>query len=238
MANIRWVGFDGDDTLWKSEDYYRQAEHDFEQILGAYIDLGDRRMQQHLLETERRNLKVFGYGVKGMTLSMIEAAIELTDERISARDLRRVMDIGRATLEHPVDLLPGIREAVESIARDHEIVLITKGDLFHQEAKIARSGLADLFHRIEVVSEKDEGTYARVLEELGVAAPEFAMIGNSLRSDIEPVIQLGGWGIHMPYHVTWALETEHGLADDVPRLSTVGGAAELPAALAAIRAQD
>ena len=238
MAEIRWVGFDGDDTLWKSEDYYRQAEHHFEQILAAYIDLGDRRMQQHLLETERRNLKVFGYGVKGMTLSMIESAIELTEERISARDLRRVIEICRTCLQHPVDLLPGIREAVEQIARDHEIVLITKGDLFHQEAKIAQSGLADLFHRIEVVSEKDEATYARVLEELGVPAAQFAMIGNSLRSDIEPVIQLGGWGIHMPYHVTWALETEHGLGEDVPRLRTVAGAAELPAALADIHARD
>lgn len=135
MGGIRWVGFDGDDTLWKSEDYYRQAEQDFEAILAGYIDLGDRRMQQHLLDTERRNLKVFGYGVKGMTLSMLETAIQLTDERISARDLHRVIEIGRTTLQHPVDLLPGIREAVEAIARDHEIVLITKGDLFHQERK-------------------------------------------------------------------------------------------------------
>nr|WP_295377694.1 HAD family hydrolase [Pseudoxanthomonas sp.] len=234
MAGIRWVGFDGDDTLWKSEDYYRQAEQDFEAILARYIDLGDRRMQQHLLDTERRNLKVFGYGVKGMTLSMLETAIQLTGERISARDLHRVIEIGRTTLQHPVDLLPGIREAVEAIARDHEIVLITKGDLFHQEAKIAQSGLADLFHRIEVVSEKDVPTYSRVLQELEVEPSRFVMIGNSLRSDIEPVIQLGGWGIHMPYHVTWALETEHGLGEDVPRLATVAGAAELPAALAVI----
>jgi len=233
-GSIRWVGFDGDDTLWKSEDYYRQAEQDFEAILAGYIDLGDRRMQQHLLDTERRNLKVFGYGVKGMTLSMLETAIQLTDERISARDLHRVIEIGRATLQHPVDLLPGIREAVEAIARDHEIVLITKGDLFHQEAKIAQSGLADLFHRIEVVSEKDVPTYARVLEELEVEPPGFVMIGNSLRSDIEPVIQLGGWGVHMPYHVTWALETEHGLGEDVPRLVAVTEAAGLPAALAEI----
>ena len=237
MGGIRWVGFDGDDTLWKSEDYYRQAEQDFEAILARYIDLGDRRMQQHLLDTERRNLKVFGYGVKGMTLSMLETAIQLTGERISAHDLHRVIEIGRTTLQHPVDLLPGIREAVEAIARDHEIVLITKGDLFHQEAKIAQSGLTDLFHRIEVVSEKDVPTYARVLQELEVEPSGFAMIGNSLRSDIEPVIQLGGWGIHMPYHVTWALEAEHGLGDDVPRLVTVSGAVELPAALAGIEAR-
>lgn len=236
MARIRWVGFDGDDTLWKSEDYYRQAEADFEAILGAYLDLGDARTHRHLLEVERRNLKIFGYGVKGMTLSMIESAIQLTEERISARDLHRVIEIGRATLQHPVDLLPGIREAVEAIAADHEIVLITKGDLFHQEAKIAQSGLADLFHRIEVVSEKDEPTYARVLRELQVQPAQFAMIGNSLRSDIEPVLALGGWGVHMPYHVTWALETEHGVEHDAPRLRVVENAGQLAAALARIEA--
>jgi putative hydrolase of the HAD superfamily len=236
MARIRWVGFDGDDTLWKSEDYYRQAEADFEAILGAYVDLADARTHQHLLEVERRNLKIFGYGVKGMTLSMLETAIQLTGERISAHDLHRVIEIGRATLQHPVDLLPGIREAVERIAADHEIVLITKGDLFHQEAKIAQSGLADLFHRIEVVSEKDEATYARVLRELDVPPSEFAMVGNSLRSDIEPVLALGGWGIHMPYHVTWALEAEHGVDADAPRLRVVQDAGELAGALAAIEA--
>lgn len=234
MAGIRWVGFDGDDTLWKSEDYYRKAEADFEAILGAYIDLSDARTHRHLLDVERRNLKIFGYGVKGMTLSMLESAIQLTNERISARDLHRIIEIGRATLQHPVELLPGIREAVEAIARDHEIVLITKGDLFHQEAKIALSGLADLFHRIEVVSEKDEGTYARVLRELPVEPARFAMIGNSLRSDIEPVLALGGWGVHMPYHVTWALEAEHGVHADAPRLRVVEHAGQLPNALALI----
>jgi putative hydrolase of the HAD superfamily len=236
MAGIRWVGFDGDDTLWKSEDYYRQAEADFESILGTYIDLSDARTHRHLLEVERRNLKIFGYGVKGMTLSMLESAIQLTDERISAHDLHRVIEIGRTTLQHPVELLPGIREAVEAIARDHEIVLITKGDLFHQEAKIALSGLADLFHRIEVVSEKDEATYARVLRELEVEPARFAMIGNSLRSDIEPVLALGGWGVHMPYHVTWALEAEHGVQADAARLRVVENPGQLPEALAAIEA--
>jgi len=133
MSGIRWVGFDGDDTLWRSEDYYRAAEREFERVLGAYIDLGDRDTQRHLLGVERRNLRVFGYGAKGMTLSMVEAAIELTDARISAHDIHRIVEIGRATLQHPVELLDGIRAAVEAIAATHEIVLITKGDLFHQE---------------------------------------------------------------------------------------------------------
>ncbi len=233
---IRLVGFDGDDTLWRSEDYYRAAEAALEDVLSAYIDLGAAGMQQHLLAVERRNLKVFGYGAKGMTLSMIEAAIALTGGRISAADIKRILDIGRATLEHPVELLDGIRDAVAAIAARHPVVLITKGDLFHQEAKIARSGLTDLFPRIEIVSEKDPATYTRVLAEFGVAPGEFAMIGNSLPSDVEPVVKLGGWGIHMPYHVTWAHELEHGLAENHPHVATVAGAAELPAALARIEA--
>ena len=237
MSGIGWVGFDGDDTLWKSEDYYRAAEAEFESIIGQYIDLTDARSLQHLLEVERRNLKVFGYGVKGMTLSMIESAVQLTGERISARDIHRVIEIGRATLQHPVELIDGIRTAVEAIATDHEIVLITKGDLFHQESKIQKSGLADLFHRIEVVSEKDPATYARVLCELGVPAEKFVMIGNSLRSDIEPVLQLGGWGIYMPYHITWAHEAEHAMEDGEPRMFQVESAHELPAVLSELVAQ-
>src|SRR5690606_30295722 len=154
MNDIRLVGFDGDDTLWRSEDYYRAAEKRYEEIIGRYIDLHDAGTLRHLLEVERRNLKVFGYGAKGMTLSMIDAAIELTDARISARDLQQVVDIGRDTLGHPVELLDGIREAVEAVAARWPVVLVTKGDLFHQEDKIARSGLADLFPRIEIRSEE------------------------------------------------------------------------------------
>jgi len=229
---IALVGFDGDDTLWKSEDYYRDAEAAFEAILDHYLDLRDVGTQQHLLTVERRNLKVFGYGAKGMTLSMIEAAIELTDARISARDLQRIVEIGRATLQHPVEVIAGVREAVAAIAADFEVVLITKGDLFHQEAKIAQSGLGALFPRIEIVSEKDPKTYAKVLAEFGIGAERFVMIGNSLRSDVEPVIALGGWGIHTPYATTWAHEAEHGVAADEPRLREVATAAEWPQAVA------
>ena len=231
MSGIEWVGFDGDDTLWKSEDYYRAAESEFESIIGHYIDLTDARSLQHLLEVERRNLKVFGYGVKGMTLSMIESAVQLTGERISARDIHRVIEIGRSTLQHPVELIDGIAEAVQAIAARHEIVLITKGDLFHQESKIQQSGLSDLFHRIEIVSEKDTGTYARVFRELGVPAGRFVMIGNSLRSDIEPVVALGGWGVYMPYHITWVHEAEHSIAEGEPRMLQVESAHGLVAAI-------
>lgn len=236
-AGIGLVGFDGDDTLWKSEDYYRFAEEQFEAILGHYIDLHDANTLQHLLAVERRNLKVFGYGVKGMTLSMIETAIELTDARVSATHLQQVVEIGRETLQHPVEVMAGVRDAVAAIAEWFPVVLITKGDLFHQEQKIAQSGLRDLFPRIEIVSEKDESTYARVLAEFNLCAEQFVMVGNSLRSDVEPVIGLGGWGIHTPYAVTWAHEEDHALSADAPRLRHVGTAAQWPAAVLAIHTE-
>ncbi len=236
MASIELVGFDGDDTLWRSEDYYRRAEADFEAILAGYIDLDQAGTLAHLLAVERRNLRVFGYGAKGMVLSMIETAIELTDGAVSARDIHRIVDIGRATLDHPVDLLPGVRAAVSEVAAQWPVVLITKGDLFHQESKIERSGLADLFPRIEIVSEKDPSTYRRVLAEFDLPAGRFVMVGNSLRSDAEPVLSLGGWAIHVPYAVTWAHEAEHGIPTGAERLLTVAGLDELGAALARIAA--
>ena len=231
---IRLVGFDGDDTLWRSEDYYRGAQEDFERIVGRYVDLHDARAQERLYAVEKRNLALFGYGVKGMVLSMIEAAVEITDARVSATDLHRIVALGKSLLQHPVELLPGIREAVEAIGATHDIVLITKGDLFHQEAKVRQSGLADLFRRIEIVSEKDGPTYRRLFEEFELVPSQFAMIGNSLRSDIAPVLELGGWGVYMPYHVTWAHEAEASIAEDAPRLRRVDGAAALPAAIADI----
>ena len=227
---IRLVGFDGDDTLWRSEDYYREAQAEFERIVAGYVDLDD--VHHRLYAVEKRNLALFGYGGKGMTLSMLEAAIAITGERISARDLQRIVELGKALLRHPVELLPGIREAVAGIARDHEVVLITKGDLFHQEAKVRESGLADLFPRIEIVSEKDAGTYARVLSEFELDPGAFAMIGNSLRSDVLPVLELGGWAVHMPYRVTWVHETAAELpAALVGRMQGAATPADLPGAI-------
>jgi len=230
---IRLVGFDGDDTLWRSEDYYRAAQAGFEAIVGEYIALDD--VHDRLYAIEKRNLALFGYGAKGMTLSMLEAAITLTGARIGARDMQRILELGKTILQHPVDLLPGIREAVAEIAEDYEVVLITKGDLFHQEAKVRQSGLAALFPRIEIVSEKDTATYARVLAEFGLAPAQFAMVGNSLRSDIVPVLELGGWGVHMPYHVTWAHEADATLGDGhAGRMRAAAAPADLPAAVRAL----
>jgi putative hydrolase of the HAD superfamily len=232
--DLRLIGFDGDDTLWRSEDYYRDAQHTFERIVGDYVDLNDAHSR--LYAVEKRNLALFGYGVKGMTLSMIEAAVAITDARISARDLHRIVELGKSLLQHPVELLPGIREAVTEIARERPVVLITKGDLFHQEAKVRDSGLSDLFRRIEIVSEKDTSTYTRLLGEFAVTPERFAMIGNSLRSDIVPVLELGGCGIHMPYHVTWTHETETAPPSGLERLRSVEAPSALPAALRSLLA--
>jgi putative hydrolase of the HAD superfamily len=230
---IRLVGFDADDTLWRSEDYYRAAQHEFERIVAGYVDAED--VHDRLYPIEKRNLALFGYGAKGMTLSMLEAAITITGARISAADLQRILELGKGLLRHPVELLPGIREAVADIARDHDVVLVTKGDLFHQEAKVRESGLAELFPRIEIVSEKNPRTYARVLSEFGLAPAQFAMIGNSLRSDIVPVLELGGWGVHMPYHVTWAHEADAVLGDGhAARMRHASSPSELPAAVRAL----
>lgn len=230
--DLHMIGFDADDTLWRSEDYFRDAQSEFERIVGTYVDLDDAH--DRLYAVEKRNIALFGYGAKGMALSMIEAAVEITESRISAHDVHRIVELGKSVLQHPVELLPGIAEAVEAIARDYPVVLITKGDLFHQEAKVRESGLSDLFRRIEIVSEKDTATYTRLLAEFGLAPSQFAMIGNSLRSDIVPVLELGGCGVHMPYRVTWAHEAEAAPPSDLDaldRLRSVSGPSELPAAV-------
>ncbi|MBX3725719.1 MAG: HAD family hydrolase [Xanthomonadales bacterium] len=234
---IELVGFDGDDTLWRSQEYFDAAQAEFEAIMGAWLDLGDARLHERMLETERANLALFGYGAKAMTLSMLETAISLTDGRIGAADLGRILDLGKAVLQHPVALLPGIAEAVAEVAERHPVVLITKGDLFHQERKVAQSGLAGLFRRIEIVSEKDPAAYARVLAEFDLDAARFAMVGNSLRSDAEPVLALGGWAVHVPYHTTWAHELAHGVEAGHPRLCLADGPAAIPAALAELTAR-
>jgi putative hydrolase of the HAD superfamily len=232
-GGIALVGFDADDTLWRSQDYFDEAQAAFERIVARYVDLGD--LGARLYAAEKRNLALFGYGAKGMVLSMIETAVEVTDARISAADLHRIVVLGKDLLQHPVELLPGVRDAVAAIAAQHPVVLITKGDLFHQEAKVRDSGLSDLFRRIEIVSEKDPRTYARLFEEFGIDAARFLMVGNSLRSDIAPVLALGGWGVHVPYHTTWAHEAAADIGEGIERMRTIDGLAALPAAIHALQ---
>lgn len=228
---IKMIGFDGDDTLWRSQEFYDDAQGEFEAIVARYVNLSAEGVRAKLLATETTNIALFGYGVKGMVLSMVEAAIELTNGKVETRDLHRIVALGKELLLHPVELLPGIDMAVRAVAATHRVVVITKGDLFHQERKVAACGLGEVFHRIEIVSEKDDATYARLLREFEVDAGEFAMVGNSLRSDITPVVALGGWGIYMPYHTVWDHERVDGF-DGMGRVVEVAGADGIADAIA------
>lgn len=215
---IRWIGLDADDTLWHSEDLFQQTEHEFAAMMARYAPAVDGRAA--FTATERSHVAIFGYGVKGFTLSMIECAIEVSGGRISIEDLRWILDRGKRLLTRPVELLSGVAETVPQLAAVRPLLLITKGDSHHQEMKIEASGLAHHFTAVEVVAEKDARTYMKILDRHGIDPADFLMVGNSVRSDIAPILELGGRGAHIPYHVTWALEhhdpqvlrDEHGLA--------------------------
>lgn len=234
--SIDAIGFDGDDTLWHTESIYAMTEERFQQILAPYLDADGLR--ERLFSTEMKNLEIFGYGVKGFILSMIETALEVSEHGIGAEEIQLILDAGRAMLEHPVEPLAGVHEALVRLSGEHRLLLITKGDLFDQEKKLAQSRLGEHFHAIAIVSEKDAATYRRVLAQHEIAPERFVMVGNSVKSDIAPVIEIGARAIHVPYHVTWAHEQHEtdGLAE--VRLRTISGLAELPAALAALDSES
>ena len=224
------VGLDGDDTLWHNETLFSMTQTRFREMLGGLV--GRPVLDERLLAVERANLRLFGYGIKGFVLSMIETAIEVTEGRVAARDIQRLIGFGKEMLEHPVGLLDGVREALERLHAGHDLVLVTKGDLFDQESKLARSGLSPLFSAIEIVSEKDEETYARILKRNGIDPARFVMVGNSVRSDILPVLAAGGRAIHVPYHLTWALEEAEPPAEGYLRAAAIREVPELVAGLA------
>ncbi|HEV7721430.1 MAG TPA: HAD family hydrolase [Iamia sp.] len=220
------VGIDADDTLWHNETYFADAQATFVQILAPWTPEGEDVLALHDA-TERANLELFGYGIKGFTLSMVETAIEVSRGEVSISAIAELLRLGKQMLAHPVELLDGVAEAVDALAQGHRLVLITKGDLIHQETKIARSGLADRFERIEIVSEKDPATYKGILDRMEVTPERFLMAGNSVRSDILPVLELGGHAVHVPYAITWSHEVvEEGDDDAFPVLASLGDLAE------------
>ncbi len=198
------IGFDADDTLWHNESIFEKVHERYRALLARYHDAAT--VDRTLLATELRNLELYGYGVKGFTLSSIETAIHLTGGKISTDEVQHIIDLGREMLEHPVELLDDVAETLTRLAAGHRLLVITKGDLRDQQRKLGKSGLASHFQHIEIVSEKDETTYAEIFRRHGIAAENFLMVGNSLKSDILPVLALGGAGAHMPYHLTWAVE--------------------------------
>lgn len=229
--SITTVGLDADDTLWHNETIFRLTHARFVDLLADHGN--EATIEAHLAETEQRNLRLYGYGIKGFTLSMIETAMELTNGEAPPHVVREILAAGREMLAHPVETLPGVDAVVAELSEKYRLVLITKGDLLDQERKLAASGLGDLFSAVEIVSEKDRATYERVFNRHGTGPAEAVMAGNSMKSDVLPAIAAGAFGVHIPYHVTWA----HELADapvDEPRYVSLARIDELPNWIAAI----
>jgi putative hydrolase of the HAD superfamily len=222
---ITTVGLDADDTLWHNETIFRLTQDRFRVLMADVA--APEPLEAKLAEVERRNLALYGYGVKGFTLSMIETAMELTGNEAPSRIIAEILAAGREMLSHPVEPLPGVEAALADLAGDYRLVLITKGDLLHQEQKLAASGLGELFAQVEIVSEKDATTYERVFARHGTGAAQAVMCGNSMRSDVLPALAAGAYAAHVPYPLTWA----HEMADAPqghPRFAELGSIAELP----------
>lgn len=204
MPAITTIGFDADDTLWHNERYFRLTEARFAELLGNHGPAED--ISARLLEVEKRNLRHYGFGIKGFVLSMIDTAIEVSDGQVPASAIAEILSFGRDMSDHPVEPLPHARETLSALHQGHRLVLITKGDLFDQERKLAASGLGDFFEAVEIVSDKTADTYRRIFARHGEGPERSVMVGNSLKSDIVPAIEAGAWGIHVPHDLTWVLE--------------------------------
>ncbi|MFB9950463.1 HAD family hydrolase [Rhizobium puerariae] len=225
MRPITAIGFDADDTLWQNEQYYRLTEEHFQTLLGDFAE--GARISERLLEAEKRNLAQYGFGIKGFTLSMIETAIEITDGKVPAKTINEILDIGRDLLRHPVETLPHVEETLRALNGEYLLVLITKGDLFDQERKLAQSGLGDLFDAVEIVSDKNATTYRRIFSKVADGPERAMMVGNSLKSDIVPAIAAGSYGIFVPHALTWVLEHVDKPVD-APRFREIIHLGELP----------
>ncbi|THF58955.1 HAD family hydrolase [Ollibium composti] len=224
--DLTTIGFDADDTLWQNEQFFRATERRLTELLADHAP--DVDVAARLLEAERRNLGLYGFGIKGFTLSMVETAIEVSGGAVPAAVIAEIVAAGREMLAHPIEILPHARETLERLAGHYRLVLVTKGDLFDQERKLNQSGLGDLFEAVEIVSDKSADTYRRVFSRHGDGPARAMMVGNSLKSDVVPAIEAGGWGIHVPHELTWVLEhVEAPLA--APRFRQIDDLGELPA---------
>jgi putative hydrolase of the HAD superfamily len=202
--SIKVIGFDADDTLWVNEPYYRDAEQEFALLISEYgvkEDIGRK-----LFKTEISNLPLYGYGIKAFMLSLVECAIEVTGGAVTSATIGQVLRIGKGMLERPIELLDDVKNVLEKLAPHYRLIVATKGDLLDQERKMNRSSISSYFHHIEVMSDKKEQQYIQLLHHLDIDPCEFLMIGNSMKSDILPPLNLGSWAIHVPYHTTWAHE--------------------------------
>ncbi|QFT58707.1 dUMP phosphatase [Sulfitobacter sp. THAF37] len=219
------IGFDADDTLWQNEQFFALTQDRFAELLADHADKPD--LMDRLTEAERRNISHYGFGIKGFTLSMIETAIEITDGKVPATVIGDILDAGRDMLSHPIELLPAVEDTLELLRSDHKLVMITKGDLLDQMRKVEQSGLRDRFDAIEVVSHKTPTEYADIFERHGTGADQGMMVGNSMASDVLPMLEAGGWGVLVPHGLTWALE--HAKApENHPRFAEIPDLSKLP----------
>ncbi|WP_170365221.1 HAD family hydrolase [Ruegeria arenilitoris] len=223
--NLTIVAFDADDTLWHNERFFQLTQAHFASLLADHADRD--HLMERLLAAEKRNIRHYGYGIKGFVLSMIETAIEVTEDRVPARVIRELIEAGQEMLSHPIELLPHARETVEAIAETHRIVLITKGDLIDQERKLAQSGLGELFDAVEIVSEKTPDTYREVFRRMGQSPADAMMVGNSMRSDVVAPIQAGCWGVHVPHGLVWEIEQAE-IPTSHPRFREIRDLGDLP----------
>lgn len=202
--NIKVIGFDADDTLWVNETYFRDAEVAFGKLLSEYETLN--KLDQELFKKEIANLPLYGYGVKAFVLSMVESALEQSNYNVSPKTIDAILNIGKDMLNKPVELLEGVEEVLSTLSQDYKLILATKGDLLDQERKLEKSGLSTYFHHIEILSDKQEANYSKLLNHLDINPSEFLMVGNSLKSDVLPLVNIKAHAVHVPFHTTWAHE--------------------------------
>lgn len=226
---IKVIGFDADDTLWVNEPYYREAEEEFIQLLAAYGVKDD--IAAELFSTEIANLELYGYGIKAFMLSLVECAIRLTDGSVTAQTINQILGIGKSMLQRPIELLEDVKMVLQKLAPRYRLIVATKGDLLDQEGKMRRSSISSFFHHIEVMSDKKEQAYVQLLQHLDIEPCNFLMIGNSMKSDILPPLNLGAWAIHVPFHTTWA----HEEVDEDPQTKRFFQVSQLHEILALIR---
>ena len=222
---LQTIGFDADDTLWHNERFFKLTQDRFEELLSEYSDTS--QLHDRLIEAEKRNIGHYGFGVKGFVLSMIETAIDVTDGAVPGHVIRKILDAGQDMLAHPIELLPHARMAVETLAQSHRLVLITKGDLLHQERKLAQSGLGELFVDVSIVSDKTVTTYRSIFDPLPGGSEAAMMVGNSMRSDVVPAVEAGAWGVFVPHDLEWDLEKAD--APQNPRYHAIADLGYLPA---------
>jgi len=229
LSAIEWIGFDADDTLWHTERMYVDVQQRFAQLLADYHD--PDWINERLYQTESRNMQHYGYGIKAFTLSLIETALELTEGRVSAGEIQVIVGWAKEMINANVELLPHVSQVVPQLARRYPLMLITKGDILDQESKIERSGLVACFQQVEIVSEKTPERYVQLLQRHGIAPQRFLMVGNSLRSDVLPVLHIGASAVHVPYELTWQHEAADQPPADQPGFYAIAHLGELPALL-------